>query len=118
MPMAFLELGRMLASAPFQGFIRGMPVRMDKQDRRLYEAVAVARVIEGRGWLKWPVFVVCLVLFGYGQFSTAFGGASRYAAVQKAEWDATNVWLESTECARSTGAWLAICDGNRLIPIS
>lgn len=68
--------------------------------------------------LRWLVFVLLLVVLGQGQFRTALTDAEQYRQTQEASWAATNVWLQSTDCARTTGAWLAICDGGKLMPIS
>lgn len=73
---------------------------------------------QSRGALRWLGFVLLLVVLGQGEFRAALQGAERYREIQKGNWGATNVWLESTECARATGAWLAICDNGKLMPIS
>jgi hypothetical protein len=73
---------------------------------------------EGRSALRWLGFVLLLVALGQGEFKAAVHGAEHYREIQKDGWDATNVWLESAECARATGAWLSICDNGKLIPIS
>ncbi len=74
--------------------------------------------LERRGPVKWLAFVACLAAFGTGAFITAFDDATRYASVEEADWIPTNMWLKAAECARLRGAWLAICDGDRLVPMS
>lgn len=44
--------------------------------------------------------------------------ADHYRTATSAEWGATNVWLKSAACARQTGAWLALCEDGKLLPIS
>jgi hypothetical protein len=68
--------------------------------------------------MRWLIFLVFLVAFGQGQFAVSLMDALRQAEIQKSDWAATNVWLESAKCARASGALLAICDGSRLVPIS
>jgi hypothetical protein len=34
------------------------------------------------------------------------------------DWSATNIWLDSSECALRRGVWLALCEGDNLVPIS
>src|ERR1700704_3865974 len=34
------------------------------------------------------------------------------------DWAATNVWLESSQCALERGVWLAVCEKGKLVPIS
>lgn len=74
-----------------------------------------------RRWL--PVLqllglVACIGLVLWPQLEWSFEAAKRYRGDEASDWQATNVWLESAECARESGAWLAICDQGRLIPIS
>ena len=35
-----------------------------------------------------------------------------------ADWLATRVWLESSQCALERGVWLAVCENGKLVPIS
>lgn len=68
---------------------------------------------------RWTVFLLCLVTIGYSGVKYANGEADKtYGNVEKSDWGATNVWLQSADCARETGAWLAICDGSKLLPIA
>jgi hypothetical protein len=74
--------------------------------------------IEARPFLKAVVFLMCLAIFGGPAFLGALRAADRYAHIEKSDWVVTNVWLKSAECARQTGAWLALCEGDKLIPIN
>ena len=51
---------------------------------------------------------------------TSLDDAERnYGEVSTSDWAHTNYWLKSAECARQTGAWLALCeDDGKLKPIS
>lgn len=62
--------------------------------------------------------VVCIGLVLWPQVEWSFEAATRYRGDEVSDWKATNVWLQSAECARESGAWLVICDNGRLIPIS
>src|SRR6266404_1617243 len=68
--------------------------------------------------MRWLVFLGLLVAFAHGQFAASLMEGRREAEIQKSDWTATNVWLESARCARTSGALLAVCDGSRLVPIS
>ncbi len=68
--------------------------------------------------LKVILFLVALAVFGGPAFLAAERAADGYAGKTVSNWDATNVWLKSTECARQTGAWLAWCDGGKLRPLN
>ncbi len=74
--------------------------------------------IEALPLLRAAVFLACLAVFGGPAFLGALRAADRFAHIEKSDWNATNVWLKSAECARRTGAWLAVCEGDKLIPIS
>lgn len=68
---------------------------------------------------RWLVFFIFVVTFGVAPFKGAINKADEdFAEIKEADWGATNVWLQSAECARKTGAWLVICDGDRLLPIA
>ena len=67
---------------------------------------------------KWQAFAVCAIAFVAGPTATAFEDAKRYAGTAQADWIPTNMWLKSAECARQEGVWLAICESDKLIPIS
>lgn len=62
--------------------------------------------------------VACIGLVLWPQLKSSFEASNRYRATTTSDWNATNVWLKSAECARETGAWLVICDQGKLIPIS
>src|SRR5881394_2286923 len=69
----------------------------------------------------WLVFLGCVLLFVPGPFGKTFGEVERYgylADIMPGEWGATNVWLDSTDCTLRRGTWLALCEGDRLVPIS
>jgi hypothetical protein len=71
--------------------------------------------------LRWLVFVACAALLVGGQFNRTFKDSERYgylADIMPSDWLATNVWLESSDCARQRGVWLAICEHGKLVPIS
>jgi hypothetical protein len=74
--------------------------------------------IEAHPFLKAVVFLACLAIFGGPAFLGALRAADKYAHIEISDWNATNVWLKSAECARRTGAWLALCEGDNLIPIN
>jgi hypothetical protein len=78
----------------------------------------VRRILEKLGPLKWLAFVVCLVVFGFGAFTAKLEDANRYTEIREADWIPTNMWLKSAECARLRRVWLAICDDDKLVPIS
>jgi len=62
--------------------------------------------------------VACIGLVLWPQLDWSFEAATRYRGDEASDWKATNVWLESAECARESGAWLVICEQGRLVPIS
>ena len=69
--------------------------------------------------MRWLAFLFLAIALGQGQFRTILADSDRFRTMQRSEdWEATNVWLASAECARTTGAWLAICDHGKLVPIS
>jgi hypothetical protein len=59
-----------------------------------------------------------VVGLGLGAFTASLEEADRYTGLRKADWIPTNMWLKSAECARLQGVWLAICDDDKLVPIS
>ena len=74
----------------------------------------------GGGWLRWLAVLVCIALLG-GQFAKTFAAVERYgylADIMPSDWRATNIWLDSSACTLKSGAWLAICEDGRLIPIA
>ncbi len=62
--------------------------------------------------------VACIALVLWPQVDWSFEAAKRYRGDEASDWKATNVWLESAECARRSGALLVICDEGKLVPIS
>jgi hypothetical protein len=63
--------------------------------------------IEAHPFLKVVVFLACLAIFGGPAFLGTLRAADKYAHIEIGDWNATNVWVKSAECARRTGAWLA-----------
>jgi len=75
-------------------------------------------VSEKISW-RWVIFVLCFLTFGSSGLRNANEEASRlYQNLDKSDWAAANVWIKSAECARETGAWLAICSENKLLPVA
>ena len=72
------------------------------------------------GRMKWVLFVVILLSLGLGPLMTSLDDAERnYGDVSTSDWAHTNYWLKSADCARETGAWLALCEEDgKLKPIS
>ena len=67
------------------------------------------------------VFLLCAALLVLGQFGRTFKDSERYgylADIMPSDWAATNVWLESSQCALERGVWLAVCEKGKLVPIS
>lgn len=62
--------------------------------------------------------IACIGLVLWPQLKSSFEASNRYRAAAASDWNATNVWLKSAECARETGAWLVVCDQGKLVPIS
>ena len=66
-------------------------------------------------------FMVAAVLLVFGPVQRALVDAGRYgylADVMPSDWKATNVWLQAADCALERGAWLAVCEDGKLVPIS
>lgn len=71
--------------------------------------------------LRWLVFCACASVLVLPTAWRTFGASERYGHltdIMPADWQATNVWLDSTDCTLRRGAWLAVCEGDRLVPIS
>ena len=71
--------------------------------------------------LRWLAFAICVAGLVMGPFQRTFEDVRRYGYltdIMPSDWRATNVWLDSSECTVSRGAWLAVCENDRLIPIS
>jgi len=62
--------------------------------------------------------IFCIVAVGYPDIRLSLDKAERYRTATTAEWGVTDVWLESAACARKTGAWLALCENGKLVPVS
>ena len=72
------------------------------------------------GSMRWLLFAIILLAFGLDTMMTSFDDAERnFGEVSTSEWVHTNYWVKSADCARETGAWLALCaDDGKLKPIS
>jgi hypothetical protein len=71
--------------------------------------------------LTWLVFAGCVAFLVGAEFSRTFHDAERYGYltdIMPSDWRATNIWLDSTDCALQRGAWLALCEKDKLVPIS
>lgn len=71
--------------------------------------------------LRWLFFLGSAALFVLGPFERTFNDNERYgylSDIMPSDWIATNIWLDSSECALRRGAWLALCEGDKLVPIS
>lgn len=67
------------------------------------------------------VFVILALVLVLGQFQRTFGDSERYGYltdIMPGDWGATNLWLDTTECAVQRSAWLAICEDGKLVPLS
>jgi hypothetical protein len=67
------------------------------------------------------VFLFCAALLVLGQFGRTFKDSERYGYltdIMPSDWAATNVWLASSQCALERGVWLAVCETDKLVPIS
>src|SRR5262249_56911180 len=72
-----------------------------------------------RPGLRWLVFAAFAALLVFPQVCRTFEDAERYgylADIMPSDWAATNVWLDSTDCALERGAWLALCASGKLVP--
>ncbi len=70
---------------------------------------------------RWLAFVACVVLFVWGPFVAMFEAVERYgylADIMPSDWLATNLWLDTTDCALQRGVWLALCEDGKLVPLS
>jgi hypothetical protein len=73
------------------------------------------------GALRGLVFLALAALLVLGQFQRTMAHAERYgylADIMPSEWKATNVWLDAADCALQRGVWLAVCEQDRLVPMS
>lgn len=68
---------------------------------------------------RWFLFGIISLSIGLSLYSyTSEIATAQYSNLERADWAATNVWLQSAECFRQTGAWLAICEGEDLAPFA
>ena len=69
---------------------------------------------------RWIIFFLCILIFGLQGLKRANEDAySKYKdATSTTEWSNTSIWIKSADCARKTGAWLAICENGKLFPFS
>jgi hypothetical protein len=71
--------------------------------------------------LRWLIFLGAAAILVLAPFERTFRDGERYgylADIMPSDWIATNIWLDSSQCALERGAWLALCEGDRLVPIS
>jgi hypothetical protein len=71
--------------------------------------------------LRGLVFLLFAGLLVLGQFQRTYRDSERYGYltdIMPSDWNATNVWLESADCALQRGVWLAVCEQGKLVPIS
>jgi hypothetical protein len=71
------------------------------------------------------IFLAALLALGQfqllGQFQRTYSDSERYGYlpdIMPADWKATNVWLAAADCALERGAWLALCEDGKLVPMS
>jgi len=65
--------------------------------------------------------VILAAVFVAGQFGHTWRDSERYGYlpdIMPSDWKATNVWLSAADCARERGAWLALCEDGKLVPMS
>jgi len=81
--------------------------------------IAFAQTIgQGDPW-RWLVFALCVAVVGIGDLGQAERTATeKFSSVAMADWAVTNVWIVAAECGRKTGAWLVLCQGEKLVPIA
>lgn len=73
------------------------------------------------GVLRALVFVILAAAFVAGQFGYTWRDSERYGYltdIMPSDWKATNVWLAAADCALERGAWLALCENGKLVPMS
>ncbi|MCA0305226.1 MAG: hypothetical protein LCH95_22730 [Proteobacteria bacterium] len=66
-------------------------------------------------------FLVAAALLVFAPLERSLVDAERYGHmtdIMPSDWKATNVWLEAADCALARGAWLAVCEDGKLVPIS
>ena len=89
-------------------------------------AQVMTRAVQTFTHLPWFFVVIlkaagiasCIWLVLWPQLASSLEASKRYSKDAGSDWIATNVWLKSAECTRQTGAWLALCEDGKLIPIS
>ena len=73
------------------------------------------------GALRALVFAILAAAFVAGQFAHTWRDSERYGYltdIMPSDWKATNVWLDTADCALERGAWLALCEDGKLVPMS
>lgn len=84
-----------------------------------FKATGILKVADQVGPWRWLVFALCVFAFGIADLRQAESEAIRkFSETARADWEVTNIWIMAAECARKTGAWLAICQDNKLYPIA
>lgn len=81
---------------------------------------SVGRTTERHPYLRWGLFLAgAAVLTLPGYFVQDAYALAHFANAPVSSWGAHEFWIQSAECMRKTGAWLALClpDG-RLMPIA
>lgn len=79
----------------------------------------ILHAIKESGWRRWMLFVLLLIAGGWGPIETVLHKAGHFAEVSTSDWEPTNVWLKSSECAQRQRVWLALCrDDGKLVAIT
>jgi hypothetical protein len=71
--------------------------------------------------VRWLFFLGAAALLVLGPFERTFRDGERYGYlpdIMPSDWIATNIWLDSSQCALDRGVWLALCEREGLVPIS
>ena len=104
-----------------RGPVKGLSLKGLDLTARTDDGAGLKQGVGGEGALRGLVFVICALVLVLGQFQRTFGDAERYGFltdIMPGDWGATNLWLDTTECAAERRVWLAICDGGKLVPLS
>jgi len=67
------------------------------------------------------VFAILAAALVAGQLAYTWRDSERYSYlpdIMPSDWKATNVWLAAADCALERGAWLALCEDGKLVPMS
>lgn len=78
-------------------------------ERHDFGRAGILHAIKESGWLRWMPFVLVLIASSWGPIETSLHKAGHFAEVSKSDWEPTNVWLKSSECAQRQHVWLALC---------